>query len=582
VSKYQIDKSHVSTKINTIDDLDRIFCNSDFDGKGNSNPDNYKYVIYCRKSTTDEEHQAHSLPDQVLDCTKYAVDHNLKYDKNNIVQEKKSAKESDNRPLFQQVLDDVINGKYDGIICWHPDRLARNMKEAGMIIDLLDKGIIKELKFCSYTYTNDTSGKMNLGITFVLAKQYTDHLSESVRWGNRHLMDEGKLVSHSKHGYFKDKDQYARPDPINWKIIHRAWQLRLQGQTLKDVAKFLNDSGYQKFKKLDDNGNIIYRPFKADEKKVSIMFQDPFYAGLFIHGKQQIILQNIYDFVPVVTPDEFYQLNQHNNDLPDWLKQRIRTRNGQIKADLMRGMITCSGCGRTRSAGITTKKTKTGTDEYLYHKCETKGCPQHNKSINADRVLDYAKNFLETNILPTDKAYDQYIINFEAKRKDQLETLESQRKGLQNQLTRAREKVDLIKETIYKLQNSPESKTLKNEYQNDLVQAMATKESLTIQVESIKDGIEINHTLPMTRDEFLETIKNLPNLLTNAVTLSQKDEIIRKIFSNFTVEGDKVLNHSLNTTYASFLGMIFCNTVGDNRLELLTPVLSGRCSNQLS
>ena len=86
----------------------------------------------------------------------------------------------------------------------------------------------------------------------------------------------------------------------------------------------------------------------------------------------------------------------------------------------------------------------------------------------------------------------------------------------------------------------------------------------------------------MTRDEFLETIKNLPNLLANANTLSQKDEIIRKIFSNFTVEGDKVLNHSLNTTYASFLSLLFSATVGNDRLELSTPVLSGRCSNQLS
>ena len=134
----------------------------------------------------------------------------------------------------------------------------------------------------------------------------------------------------------------------------------------------------------------------------------------------------------------------------------------------MRGMITCSGCGRTRSAGITTKKTKTGTDEYLYHKCETKGCPQHNKSINADRVIEYAINFLETNTLPTDKAYDQYIINFETKRKDQLKTLESQRKGLQGQLTRVTEKMEMEKITIYQLQNKSESKDLLIEYQNDL------------------------------------------------------------------------------------------------------------------
>ena len=577
-----IDKSQGQDKVTTMEDLRRLFCEDIGDAQSHLRPENYRYVIYCRKSTTDEEHQVRSLPDQVIDCTKFADDRGFKYDKNNIIQEKRSAKESDLRPQFRQMLDDLTAGKYDGIISWHPDRLARNMKEAGMIIDLLDKGIIKDLKFCSYTYTNDTSGKMNLGITFVLAKQYTDHLSESVKRGICHSIAEGKLINRPKHGYFKDKDQYARPDTINWPLIHHAWQLRLQGQTLKTIAKYLNGCGYQRIKKLDDHGKIVYAPYRWDEKRVSVIFQDPFYAGLLKYGKELVVLQDIYDFVPAVTPEDFYQLNQHNQDLPDWLKLRIRLRDSNVKANLMRGMVICNDCHRTRSAGITTKKTKNGIVEYLYYKCETEGCPQHNKSINADTILAYAKNFLETNTLPVDKAYDQYIANFDAKRKDQMEMLQSQRKGLQNQLTRVTEKVEMEKTTIYKLQDSSESKDLLAEYQSDLTKDIQTKESLATQLESIKDDIEVNRTLPMTRDEFLETVKKLPDLLTNAKTLPQKDEIIRKIFSNFTVEGDKVLNHSLNHIYSSFLKLLFCTIVGNNGLEPLTPVLSGRCSNQLS
>jgi len=418
-----------------MDDLRNLYCQNT-----ESKPESYKYVVYCRKSTTDEKHQEHSLPDQVQDCTKYATNNDLKYDKNNIIQEKQSAKESDNRPLFNQMIDDIENGKYDGIICWHPDRLARNMKEAGMIIDLLDKGVIKSLKFCSYTYTNDTSGKMNLGITFVLSKQYSDHLSENVKWGNSHLIDVGKLVRETKHGYFKDAGQYARPDSNNWNLIRHAWQLRLQGQTLDVIAKFLNDSGYQKAKKIDDSGKVTHKAYEFDSAKVSKLFQDPFYAGLFVYGKTAIILQNEYDFVPMIKPDEFYQLNQHNEDLQEWLKKRIRIRNGKIKADLMRGMISCECCGKTRSAGITPKKTKTGVSEYLYLRCETNGCPEYGKSINANTIIKYAVDFLKTHNLPTDKAYDKYLDEFETNRKSHFETLDSERRGLQNQLTRVSEK----------------------------------------------------------------------------------------------------------------------------------------------
>ena len=36
--------------------------------------------------------------------------------------------------------------KADGIISWHPDRLARNSVDGGKIIHFVDRGLIKSLK----------------------------------------------------------------------------------------------------------------------------------------------------------------------------------------------------------------------------------------------------------------------------------------------------------------------------------------------------------------------------------------------------------------------------------------------------
>jgi DNA invertase Pin-like site-specific DNA recombinase len=102
-----------------------------------------------------------------------------------IIKEKESAKEPNIRPKFRFMLDQIKKGKYDAILSWHPDRLSRNMMEAGEIIDLLDKKIIKSLKFPSFEFTNDPSGKMLLGMAFVLSKQYTDKLSTDVARGIR-------------------------------------------------------------------------------------------------------------------------------------------------------------------------------------------------------------------------------------------------------------------------------------------------------------------------------------------------------------------------------------------------------------
>lgn len=122
------------------------------------------------QSSEDVEAQAKSFPDQIADCEEYALRHNLKVVGKQI-QESKSAKKSGNRPLFAQMLKDIESGKFNGIIAWHPDRLARNMLEVGMIVDMVDNDVIKDLQFPTHPFMNNASGKLNLNIQLALSKQ---------------------------------------------------------------------------------------------------------------------------------------------------------------------------------------------------------------------------------------------------------------------------------------------------------------------------------------------------------------------------------------------------------------------------
>lgn len=118
-----------------------------------------RYVIYARKSTDDSDKQTRSLGDQMSECLEFAEKHNLLLGRPAHVQEAISAKVSDKRPGFRTMIEAIKKGQYDGIIAWHPDRLARNMKDAGEVIDLLDKGTIKDLRFVSFNFENSPSGK---------------------------------------------------------------------------------------------------------------------------------------------------------------------------------------------------------------------------------------------------------------------------------------------------------------------------------------------------------------------------------------------------------------------------------------
>lgn len=136
-----------------------------------------RYALYLRKSTEGEYRQEKSIEDQKTECFKNIIDrYGIKITENDIYIDKKSAKISGNRPAFDRMIKRIKKGDYDGIIAWHYDRLARNMKEAGEIIDLIDEGKIVDLQLVTAHFENNPNGKMILGINFVLSKHYSDHL----------------------------------------------------------------------------------------------------------------------------------------------------------------------------------------------------------------------------------------------------------------------------------------------------------------------------------------------------------------------------------------------------------------------
>lgn len=125
-----------------------------------------KFVLYARKSTEEDTKQVHSIEDQIKDCQEYAEaqgDINIV----EIIREQKSAKYSHNRPEFTRMIQGIKNGDYDAIIAYAPDRLSRNMLEAGEIIDMLtptkERGSIrlKDLAFSSATFGNDPGGRLS-------------------------------------------------------------------------------------------------------------------------------------------------------------------------------------------------------------------------------------------------------------------------------------------------------------------------------------------------------------------------------------------------------------------------------------
>lgn len=93
-----------------------------------------KYFIYARKSTESEERQQLSIPAQLDELRDFAKKNNLQIV--DTLVESKTAKEP-SRKVFNEMIGRIQQGEADGILSWHPDRLARNTVDAGQIIHLL-------------------------------------------------------------------------------------------------------------------------------------------------------------------------------------------------------------------------------------------------------------------------------------------------------------------------------------------------------------------------------------------------------------------------------------------------------------
>lgn len=353
-------------------------------------PENLNYVIYLRKSTDEAGKQVRSIEDQKAECLDFAKRNNLRV--TSIIEERRSAKESGKRPEFTKMLKMLTQGTFDGVIAWHPDRLARNMKEAGEIIDLLDKRIIVDLKFASFSFINDTSGKMILGVSFVIAKQYSDNLSDGVKRGTYRSVNEGKVMGHVEHGYKKDERGYRVPDGENFNLIKKMFTQRLRGNTLEQIA-------------LSYNTTLGYAAAKSSRKlplfrkqEVAKVLNRSVYAGVLKYGKNQNIvnLTELYDFEPMITPDEYLQINKKNLD------KRMRNYCNKLtksnrKADLLNGIVLCSLCDFPMVSGITPRKFKSGEKNYYYFRCDQIGCKNKGKSIRAITLIHYACDYIRSN-----------------------------------------------------------------------------------------------------------------------------------------------------------------------------------------
>src|SRR3989339_1792307 len=317
-----------------------------------------KFFLYARKSTDVEDKQVLSIEAQITELRAFA--RNEKFDIIEELIEKQSAK-IPGRPIFNSMLERIERGEANGIISWHPDRLARNSVDGGKIIYLLDCGNILALKFPQFWFEPTPQGKFMLNIAFGQSKYYVDSLSENVKRGMHQKVRRGEYPGLAPFEYFNDpRTKNVAVDKRRAEILRKTFEFYAQGNSrLEDVSNFLAEQGI----KTKNEKN-----WKRD--KVSFTLSNPFYVGFFKYNKElyegkhePIISKKIFDIV--------------QNILKQKGRPHHKTKN---KAQAFCGMLKCGTCGMGITGEYRVKRQKNGnTHDYIYYHCTKK-----NKAIKCD------------------------------------------------------------------------------------------------------------------------------------------------------------------------------------------------------
>jgi len=340
-----------------------------------------RYCLYARKSSEAEDKQALSIESQVKEMQALAERERLHVVE--VKRESHSSKDVGQRPIYNQLIQDIRSRKFNAILTWAPDRLSRNAGDLGSVVDLMDQKLLFEIRTYGQKFTNNPNEKFLLMILGSQAKLENDNKGVNVKRGMRTRCEMGYRPGVAPTGYLNEKHVdrrcQCRVDPKRGPIIkqmfekvaHEQWSGRKIYRWLREI-NFKTHRG--KALVLGNIYTLLRNPFYYGE------FEYPVGSGHWYVGKH----------TPIINKEIYTKVQQTLDD-----KYIPKT---ESKEFAFTKLIKCGYCGSGITAEEKFKKLDDGgTNRHVYYHCtKGKNIDCKNPAINEPSLIEKLIGIMDT------------------------------------------------------------------------------------------------------------------------------------------------------------------------------------------
>jgi site-specific DNA recombinase len=211
-----------------------------------------------------------------------------------------SATRSKARPEYERLLSRIELGAIDAVVVFDIDRLTRTPSELEHFIDLADRHGIALASIGGEIDLATPQGRLTARIKGSVARHEVEQMSRRLKRKFQQSAAEGKSHGVVPFGYRRERlfDERGRDIgardvvvPDEAEAVRELYRQLLTGESLRNMAKFLNDKGFVTGRGNAFQGNVVGN-----------MLRKPRYAGHRTHGKE-IVSKG--DWEPLISQETY-------------------------------------------------------------------------------------------------------------------------------------------------------------------------------------------------------------------------------------------------------------------------------------